>query len=199
MNSVTANLEGGFKQLANNLSWLMNEAIEIDAAYFATNASTVVSALSTSTDGASLDTKLTKAQYQNGIGLIEQFKNFFGNSAVTTGDYRNNVDNLIYGAAASPAKLSDAAESLANRLVVLANSAMTQFLMAQDLLGTYYNSSLSVVIGGCPGAMIMYGANCTVTQFTQGITLVEQFKKMINNEAVATSAYSANVAIWRSL
>lgn len=199
MNSVTLSLENNFKQFADNLSWIMAEATEIDAAYFATNASTLVSALATSSDGASLDTKLTKGQYQNGIGFIEQLKNFFGNSAVTTGDYRNNIDNLIYGSAASPAKLSDASEALANRLVVIANSCMTNFLAAQEILGAYYNSSLSVVVAGCPSAMIMYGASCTVTQFIQGVTLVEQFKKMINNESVATSQYSDNVNIWKSL
>lgn len=199
MNNITLVLENSFKDFANNLSWIMNEAKDIDSAYFATNASSVVGALANSTDGASLATKFTKSQYQNFIGFAEQINNFFGNSSVTTGDYLNTIDNAIYGNAAVPASLSDAAESLANRMKVLAQSCLTQFLTAKDLLNLYYNSELSVVIAGCAGSRTVYGASMSVTEMTQGITLVEQFKKMINNESVATSLYSANVAIWRMI
>lgn len=199
MNNITQVLENEFQSFAVNLQWIMQEAADIDKAYFATDASTLVSALASGTSGASLDTKLTKAQYQNYIGFVEQLANFFGNSSVTTGDYLNTIDNAIYGNAAVPAKLSDAAESIANRIKVHAQSCLTNFLKAKYLLDLYNNSELSVIIAGCTGARVVYGADMNVTQLTQGITLVEQFKKAVNNEAVATSLYSANVAIWLSI
>lgn len=197
MNTITTTLEGSFKTFANNLSWVMNEAKDINAAYFATDASTLVGALASGTSGASLDTKLTKSQYQNAIGFVQQLGNFFDNAAVTTGDYLNTLDNTIYGNASAPAKLSDAAESLANRLKVLTQACLSHFLTAKDTLALYYNSELSVVVAGCSGGLRVFGADMNVTQLIQGITLVEQFKKLINNEAVATSAYGVNVAIWK--
>ncbi len=199
MNSITLVLEGEFKSFATNLQWIMQEAIDVDKAYFATDASTLVGALGSSTSGASLDTKLTKGQYQNYIGFMEQLKNFFGNSAVSTGDYLTNIDQAIYGNAAAPAKLSDATESLANRMKVHAQSCLTNFLKAKTLLDLYNNSELGVIVAGCTGAREVFGANMNVTQLIQGITLVEQFKKLINNESVAQNLYSANVAIWQSI
>lgn len=199
MNEITSTLEGSFRSFALNMNWVMTEAKDIDSAYFATDASSLVGALASGSTAASLATKLTKSQYQNGIGFIEQVNAFFGNSPVTTGDYLNTIDNLIYGNAATPALVSDAAESLANRLKVLAQACLTHFNTARDLMDLFNNSELSVVVAGCTGARTVFGANMNVTQLTQGITLVEQFKKLINNEAVTTGLYSANVAIWRSI
>lgn len=197
MNTVTIDLENAFKSFATNLNWVMNEAKDIHTTYFATDASTLINALATSGTGASLDTKLTKAQYTNGIGFLEQLNNFFGNAAVTQGDYMNTLQNLIYGNAASPAKVSDAAESLANRMKVLAASCVSHFLSAKDLLGIFNNSELAEVIANISGARIVYGANMSVTQMTAGITLVEQYKKLINNEVVATGDYGVTIAQWK--
>jgi hypothetical protein len=199
MNNITSVLQGEFKSFAINLAWVMQEAADIDKAYFATDASTLVGALSSGTSAASLDTKLTKAQYVNYIGFVEQLANFFGNSAVTTGDYLTNIDQVIYGNAATPAKLSDATESIANRMKVHAQACLTHFLKAKYLMDLYSNSELSVIVAGCTGARMVYGADMNVTQLTQGITLVEQFKKMINNESVVTGLYSANVAVWEQI
>lgn len=198
-NLVTLTLEDKFKSFATSMNWIMNEALNIDKSYFSTDASTLVGALPSGTSGASLDTKLTKSQYQNGIGFVEQLNNFFSNSAVTTGDYLTNIEQLIYGNAASPTLLSAATESLANRMVTLASSALTQFNIAKDILNAYNNSGLGVLVSGGSGSTIVYGANHNITQLTQGITLVEQFKKLVNNESVATGLYSANVAIWQMI
>lgn len=196
MNNVTVQLENDLKAFADNLSWVMQEALDIHKAYFSSDASTLVGALASGTSGASLDTKLTKSQYQNAIGFVEQINNFFSNASVTTGDYLTNIEQVIYGNAASPARLSDAAESLANRIKVLCQSCLTHFNTSKGILDGYNNSELSVIVAGTSGARIVYGATMSVTQLTQGITLVEQFKKMINNQAVSTGLYSANVAIW---
>lgn len=199
MNNVTINIEADFKAFAESMSLIMNEAKDIHSAYFATDASTLVEALASGTTGASFDSKLTKAQYQNGIGFLEQINKFFNNEAVTTGDYLNTLNNLIYGNAAVPGNIGDAVESLATRMKNLARSCMTHFVTAKDILETYNNSELGTIVAEITGARIVYGANMSVTQLTQGVTLVEQFKKLINNEAVATGLYSANVAIWKML
>lgn len=200
MNNITKILEAEFKDFAEKLSWIMLEAADIVKANSATDASTLVAALATNATGASLATKLTKAQYQNYIGgYLAQLANFFGGSAVSTGDYMSNVDQVIYGNAATPAYVSDATESIANRLKVHAQASLTQFLKAKYIIDLYNNSELSVIVAGCTGARKVYGADHNVTQLTQGITMVLQYKYLINNEAVGTAAYSANVAVWRSL
>ena len=196
MNNIALTLEDLFKDFANGLSWIQNEAKDIEKAYFSSDASGLVSALGSGTDGASLATKLTKTQYQNGIGFIQQLINFFDNSAVTTGDYLTNIEQVKYGNAATPAFLSDATEDIANRLKVLCDSCLTHFLKSKDIKDKYDNSELSVLVAGLTAGRIIYGANMNNGQLTSGITLVEQFKKMINNEAVTTGLYSANVAIW---
>lgn len=197
--TITLTLEQYFKDFAASMNWIMGECLDIDKAYFSSDASTKVSALGSGSDGASYDTKFTKTVYTNAIGFIEQVNKLFSNQTVTTGDYLTNIDQVIYANAASPIVLSPATENLANRLKVLCQSALTQFVIAKNILNLYNNSDLSVMVSGSPGARVVYGANMNVTQLTQGITLVEQFKKLINNEAVATSLYSANVAIWLSL
>lgn len=41
-----------------------------------------------------LNKAVTAAQLTSGVSLIEQLQNFFGNSAVTTGNYSQTVDDL---------------------------------------------------------------------------------------------------------
>lgn len=199
MNDDTSEIEGMFKSFASNLSWVMTEAYDIHKAYFATDASTLVGALATGSSGASLDTKLTKNQYINMIGFVDQLKNFFGNAAVTPGDYLTNIDQVIYGNAASPAMLSAATESIATRLKVLAQSCLDLFNTSKSIMDFYSNSEIGVLVSGLSGARVVYGATMNATQLTQGITVVEQYKKLINNETVAQGLYSANVAIWKAL
>lgn len=196
MAEVTKVIEDGFRQFASDMSWVMNEAKDIEKAYFATDASTLVSALALDTDGASNATKLTKAQYVNAIGFIQQLKNFFDNSAVTQGDYLTNIQQVKYGNAAVPATLSAATEDVANRLKVLCDACLTHFLTAKDLKDLYDNSELSVLVAGLSAGRKIYGANMNNSELTTGITLVEQYKKMINNEAVTQGLYSATIAIW---
>jgi len=197
MSNITLNLQGSFQSFAENSNWMMNEASDVYASYWATDANVLVSALPSGTSGASLNTKFTKTVYQNSLGFVEQMNKFFSNSAVTTGDYLSNIENVIYANAGTPAIISPATESLADRMKVLCEASLSLFKTAKDILNAYNNSELSVIVAGCSGSRVVYGAAMNVTQLIQGITLVEQFKKMINNEAVTTGLYSANVAIWK--
>ena len=199
MEALTLTFENKVKAFAAAMAWQNTEAQDIEKAYFASDASSLVAALPTGGSGASLDTKLTKDQYQSAIGFAQQVKAFFANSAVSTGDYLTNIEQVIYGNAVAPAKLSDAAEDIANRLNVFCRSALTQYQTALGIIDFYGNSELSVLVAGLSGGRICYGASMNATQLTQGITLVEQYKKMIGNESVATGLYSANVAIWLNI
>lgn len=199
MNLLTQKIEADFKQFASDLSWIMNEAKDIEKAYFSSDASGLVLGLANDTDGASLDTKLTKIQYSNAIGFTQQLKNFFDNAAVATGDYLSTIQNVKYGGAAAPAQLSDATEDIANRLKTLMDSCLTQFLKAKDIQDFYNNSELSVLVAGLSAGRTIYGATMNNSQLTTGITLVEQYRKMINNEAVTSGLYSASIAIWKSI
>ena len=196
MNNITQVMETEFKGFAGEMAWLMKEAKDIEKAYFASDASATVSGLASGSDAASFDTKLTKTEMQNAIGYIQQVKNFFDNVAVTQGDYYTNIEQVIFGSAASPTKRSDATESIANRIKIFCESSLTNFQKALELKDKYDNSELGVLVGGLTAQRQIYGANMNNQQLTQGITLVEQFKKMINNEVVAQGLYSANVAVW---
>lgn len=199
MNNIALNLEGSIKAFAENLSWMQREVADIYKAYFATDATTLVGALATGASGASLASKLTKSQYQAGITFVEQMTRFFGNQSITTADYLGTIEAILYGNAASPARLSDAAEDIADRMKVACGLCLGYFNSAKDILDTYSNSELSVLVSGLAGSRIIYGANMNATQLGQGITLIEQYKKLINNEAVSTGSYGTNVAIWRSI
>lgn len=197
--TITQDFQTDTKNFVIGMDWIQQEAKDIYKAYFASDASTLVNALGSSSAGASLATKYTKAQYQNAIGFIEQLTKFFDNQAVTTGDYLTNIEQVIYANAATPAFLSDAAESIANRIKVLCDSSLNHFNLAKKIKSIYDNSELSVLVAGLSAGRVIYGSTMNNTQLTQGITLVEQYKKMINNEAVTTGLYSANISVWLSL
>ena len=145
-NLVTLTIEVKFKEFAEGLALISTEAKDIEKAYFASDASTLVGALATGTTAASLDTKLTKTQYQNGITFIQQLGDFFGNVAVSQADYLTTIEQVIYGNASSPAIVSDAAENLANRLKTLFDSCLDHFKKSEEILAIYDNSELSVLV-----------------------------------------------------
>ena len=196
MNNVTAQMEAAIKDFTTGFNWIQGEVKDIYKAYFSTDASTLVSALASGTDGASLTTKLTKTQYTNAITLIEQLKNFFDNASVTQADYWTTLQQVKYGNAAEPAQLSAATEDIANRIKVLFDSLLAHFAMAKDILSQYSNSEMSVLVANLDADRTIYGASMNNEQLGQGVTLVEQFKKMINNEAVTAGLYSDNLAVW---
>lgn len=202
MSALSQQFEDGMKELAAGLHWIDQESEDLYKAFISTSAQSDVSGVSNATDPASLATKLTKAQYENGIGFVLQLIAFFAGDTFSQGDYLNVIENVKYGAATSSAgvPLSDAAEDCANRLKTLCDSALSHYQLAGRLKDLYDTSELSVVVGGMTGGRRVYGASMNVTQLTQGITLIEKYRLLLANGDIGTEAeYGVNVAVWTSL
>lgn len=198
-NKITELLQAKFKTFAKNMTQVIDKTTFINKAYFSTDASTSVLALVAGTDGASLNTKLTKTEYISGITLVEELVDFFNNGAVTTGDYLSTLMGLTYGSAAVAANLSDATEDIADRMVALASDLFEYYDEATLIKDLYDNSDLSVLVANANAGTVVYGASMTVSDLNSAITLVEQFLKIFNNEAVNQALYSDTVATWQSI
>ena len=197
--SLTQQFQDQTKDFFNGMAWIQKEAFDIEKAYSSSDAQSTVTGLGSGTDAATLATKLTKDQYTNAIGFLLQLQNFFDNSAVTTGDYLGVIDQVIYGNAATPTFLTDATESIGNRLRELCDSALEHYNKALELKDFYDASEFSVLVAGLSGGRRIYGATMNNTQLTQGITVIEQYKNMISNTSVTAGLYSQNVSVWVTL
>jgi len=185
------------KTIMTGMLWLKEESRGIYNAYWDTDASTLVPALATGTTGATVASKLTKDEFINGITFVEDLDNFFTNSAVTQTDYLGTCNKLQYGSANISTEVSNATENLGTRLQTLGINCISYFRNARDVLAFYTNNELGDLISSLDTQRIVPGSDMTVDDLNSGITLVEQFKKMINNEVVTTSLYEATVAKWQ--
>jgi len=196
---VTALLQTKIKIVVDAMSLMQNEVLDITKAYWATDANTKISALSLDTDAATLATKLTKAEYLGGITAVEALGKFFTNQAVTTADYLISFDKLRYGSHAAGAKLSEATEQLGSRMNLVALNAIEMFKMAKDILSIYINNEVGDMIANLDAQRHIPGSQMTEDELSSGVTVVEQFKKLVNNEAVTQGDYASTLAKWQIL
>ncbi len=198
--SVTQVLQQSLVNLSNTLSGIYPEAVAIAKAYFATTVSADISGVGSGATAVTVASKLTKTQYVNGYTMCEKVQAFFENAAVAQGDYAATCYNLLYGNTAASVPLSIPVESLGDRMKSLSGSILVAFDMAKAILDIYTDNQIGDAIGG-NGAVdderIVFGATMTKALMLSGITLAEQFKKMINNEAVSTGDYAATLAKWK--
>jgi len=194
---TTKKVQIDIKTLMEGMLWLKEESRGIYNAYWDTDASTLVPALSTGTTGATVSSNLTKDEYIAGIGFVEDLDDFFSNSAVTQTDYLQTCNKLRYGSASISTEVSNATESLGARLQTLGINCIGYFRSARDILNFYTNNELGDLISSLDSHRVVPGSAMTVDDLNSGITLVEQFKKMINNEVVTTALYEATVAKWQ--
>lgn len=196
MNTIPTIIETAIAQMAASLKLISNEASDIEKAYFATGANALIGALATDGTAATVSTKLTKGEVVNAISLCQQVKNFFGNSDVTQDDYLVTIQNLLNGTNAANSALSQDVESIGERLKQLGADLLIHFKTAKNILKMYSASELSAAVGAISNQTIVFGGSVTKSKLVSGITLVEQLKKMINNEAVTTGDYEATIVLW---
>lgn len=189
-------LQDDIKDMATSLLALKKESEEIYKAYWATDANTKVSALENDTDAATSSTKLTKGNYTNGLSLAEDVEDFFGNEAITQTDYPANCLKIIYSDAATPAKLSEATEQIGARVVQMAQDCLTLRKTCFDILKFYSAHNLDDILGVLSNEDVIPGSSMSKADLNSGITMIEQFKKMMNNEAVTAGDYAATLAKW---
>jgi hypothetical protein len=198
MNLTAQLLEQSIRTVATSLSLMQNEAPDIIKAYFSTDASTLVGALSSGTDGATVSSRLSKTDFINGINFATQLDAFFQNQAVAQGDYLQTVQVIINANSAPVNPLSPAVEAIGLRLVALSQNAIELFKQTKNILKLYSASELSLAVDAIGNTTVIFGGDSTKSKFINGITLVEQFKKILNAEVVLTGDYATSVLQWNS-
>lgn len=199
MTNLTLELEGELKAFATSLKNVWLEAADIYKQYWSTDANTQVSALATDGTAATVSTKLTKGNVIAGLALVEELEDFFTNSAVAQADYLATLQIILYGNASLGSPLSVATESVGNRLHSLAGTLLSLYKKAIALLDFYSDTEISAAVGAISTHTVVFGATTTKSLFTSGVTLVEQFKKMMANEVVTTGDYAATLAKWEQV
>ena len=194
---TTKKIQIEIKAFMQEMCWLKEEARDVYNAYWDTDASTLVPALSTGTTGATVASKLTKTEYINGITFVEDVDDFFTNSAVTQTDYLQTCNQLQYGSANISTEVSNATESIGTRLQTLGINCVGYLKNANDILSFYTNNELGDLITNLDTQRVVPGSDMTKDDLSLGITVVEQFKKMMSNEAVTTADYGSSVAKWQ--
>lgn len=196
MNQATLNLETSITGIAQALAFISSEASTLNKYYFDSGASTLVNALATADTPATLASALTKGEVTNGITMIQELVDFFGNASVATGDYQSTADNLINGSNPIGAALSQDVENIGNRLKVIGTNLRSIRNDCEATVKLYNSSELSAVIGSLSSSLIIYGCSTSQSKMISGIVLCQQVVKFLNNEAVTTGDYQSTVSNW---
>jgi len=175
---------------------MKEEVKNVTKTYWSTDATTLITGAS-DPDPVTFATHLIKTEYIGGITLVEELEDFFINSAVTQADYAQTCEKLLYGCAVEPTKLSNATEEVGDRLIVVAGNCAELCKKCCNMLELYINNQVDLMIANLDTQRIIPGSQMTKDELSSGITLVEQFKKMMNNEVVSTADYSATLAKWQ--
>lgn len=177
-----------------NMEYAWYEGQDIYDVYWKTNANTLITGLSNGTDPATKTTKLTKDELLAGITLCEKLVAFFGNAAVAQADYNQSIQNILFGDDEITTALSSGVENIGDRLFSLSEILLAQFKEAKDILELYADNGISTQLSGVPAGDKLGCMTFSKEMFAAYITFIEQFKKMINNEVVATSDYRATLS-----
>lgn len=195
---ITRILQTEIKDMMDSWETMKDESVDISKAYWSTDATTQISSAS-ATQAVTLSSYLVKEEYSAGITLMEDMEDFFTGEAVTQTDYRQTCEKLKYGSAVNPVKLSEATEALGARMKTVAINALTLFNKCQNVLKIYNENEVGDMIANLDTQRVIPGSEMTKDDLSSGITMVEQFKKMLNNEVVSTAGYDSTMAKWRRL
>lgn len=198
MNNVTINLENSIVSYTTSLYFINQEAADIVKMYFATTASSLVSALATNSTPATTTGGggLSKLQFVNGITICQQLQNFFGNAAVTTGDYFGNCETMVNANTPATTALSTDVENLGGRIAALAANLIQLNKDGNNINKAYSASGLSGILGSIASTTIVFGCNVTQSRLIGGVVLVQQFLNFLQNLTVTTGDYYTTVSIW---
>lgn len=198
-NTATQILETKIKTFMTSMLWMQPEASDLAKLYWAeVNSDSTYTALSSSA-AATYSTKLTKQELTNALTFIEELEDFYTNSALTQADYLANIQAIVYGndEYTSPG-ISPAIEGFGERSVTLLESVLVCFKDAKDMLDIYFDNEISDAVGALTGEECPWYA-FSKSDFTEAISLIENFKKLVNNEVASQADYGATIAKWRKI
>lgn len=196
MTSSTSELDTRIKTFMRNVSPLQPESKDLSKLYSSEiDTDTVYTALA-GTDAATFSTKLTKTEVLNSLTIAEQIDKFFTNQALTQSDYRQDIQGIIYGnnTYTSPG-ISTAIEDYGVRAVALCQASLNLFNDANEILDIYFDTEISTIYAAVTGVDLPW-QDYSKSDFGAAITLIENFKKLINNEVATQADYGATIAKW---
>lgn len=199
MVGITELLQSDLIGIMNTLKSLQRECKNIYDSYWKTDANTNVSGLSLDTDPAAKTAKLTKKDYTDGITFCQDFNDFFNNTAVTTSDYYQILVKIQYGDADLTTPLSEATESIGDRLKQLALNCLDLYNQVLDTIDMYYDNEIGDILAVIDDDRIVYGSNMTKVELSDALTLLQQYVNMLSNSAVTTGDYSTTIGSWQRL
>jgi len=191
-------IQNSIKDVINTMSVIQQETIDINKMYWSTDANTQITGAD-DTDPVTLSTKLIKTEYVAGITFLEDLEDFFLNEAVTQTDYAQTCNKIKYGSAAAPVSLSYATESLGDRMYDICNWSLSLLKKCREIIDLYYDNEISDMMTNVDAQRTVSCGGLTRDQLNTGINLIEQFKKMMNNEVVTQADYAATISTWKRI
>lgn len=193
---VIDKLVGEIKGFMATMLYFQTEAKDLFNLYWKGDPNTTISAL-LGTDPVSEATKLTKDEMISGVTFVTEMIDFFENSAVSTGDYNSTCQNIIYGDVV-PTFRSSATESFCDRIKVLCQNAIAKDLQGLLTVDLYFDNEIGDIIGVIDSQRFVPGTSVTAADMSSAITLIQNYRNFIGNQAVTTSDYASTVARWQS-
>jgi len=197
-NCVTSNLQTDIKSFMTSCESLINEAPAIYNLYWKSGASSDLSSLADG-DAATVSTKLTKGELTTGLAFVEQLDNFFQNSAVTQSDYLGSLYPIYYGNNEASAVVSTAVEAMGSRLYDLTSMCLELLNQGKTIEAEYNANEISDCVAVWEDERIVYGSEMTKVELSSAITLIQQFMKVLENQAVTAGDYESTVRQWGRL
>jgi len=199
MSTSTEILESSIKAFMGSMISLQPEVSDLSKLYWSEVSTDATYTGLAGGAAATYSSKLTKQEIINALTIAEQFVAFFGNTALTQGDYLLNMQGIIHGndAYTNPG-ISIAIEDFGARSVELCQNLLQLFKDAKDILDLYFDTEISAAIGALTINEIPWH-NFDKVDFLASLTLIENFKKVINNEVAGAGDYGSTVAKWRKI
>lgn len=198
MNNVFLDLQIEIRAIMGNLLQLSMGASDIYASYFNTSASSDISGVGSDSTAVTFESKLTKGIYISSISFFEDVEDFFSNTAVTTTDYLSTVNKVRYGVSSADPILSEPVEEIGNSIKTNCDLAFFIYQKALNITETYFDNQVDSMISSLSDQKILPGVKMTKSLLTSAITLLQEYRDMLGNAAVATGDYLSTVNKWIS-
>ena len=194
MEQMTVLLQNNIITIKDSLKTMQRECDDIYDAYWKTDATTLITGLSSGTDPATVESKLTKDTYLGGITLAENLNKFFTNVAVSQSDYLQTINQIKYGNAVLETQLSVAVEGIGTRIKQMCLDALEVYKQSLDITDMYFDNEIGDAVAVWEDHRIVYGCEITKLELSNTITMLQQYQNMVNNSAVTQGDYSATLA-----
>lgn len=196
-NLIASIVQDLIKTVMDSLLYMSAQIADIEKLYF-TKVSGDIAGL-TGGDPVTVTTKLTKDDLIAGITLIQQVDKYFGNENMITSDYYGTLIRLINGDNSATGEISPSTEVIGEDLKSLAETLIDINQKCSVIFNMYNDNELNDIIANIESARVVYGATITVSLYSDGITLIEQFSNFVGNVSVITGDYASTINQWQAV